>query len=280
MTGSILAMAGILLALLLAFAAIVVRLGVGWGATVAERSAEMPGDAYFTERLPHSVVMTRAISIAAPPDMVWPWLAQLGRGAGWYSYDRLDNGGKMSARHIVSWVPPPELGDASPIGYLRHLLVGRELTWWASGVGFLGATARLAVDMRLTPQPAPPPRTRRGRANPRVNPEPVDPERPGSRLVIRMSADAEGRTARPALWVFRFIDSIMARCQLLSIQERVEAHRIRAFDPRHPEATRDQFQLYEVIYASGERAGRPGKELAERWRRAAVEAGLVNEPES
>lgn len=81
--------------------------------------------------------------------------------------------------------------------------------------------------------------------------------------------------ARPALWVFRLIDSVMARRQLLGIQNRAERHGARTFDPQNPEGTRDQFQLYEVIYASGERAGKPGKERARHWRRAAVEAGVL-----
>ena len=35
---------------------------------------------------------TRAITVAAPPEHVWPWLAQLGQArGGFYSYDRLEN---------------------------------------------------------------------------------------------------------------------------------------------------------------------------------------------
>ena len=49
----------------------------------------MPGDALF----PHARYRaTRAISIAATPEEVWPWLVQVGclRG-GWYADDLLDN---------------------------------------------------------------------------------------------------------------------------------------------------------------------------------------------
>jgi uncharacterized protein YndB with AHSA1/START domain len=43
-----------------------------------------------------------AVTIDAPPDRVWPWLVQMGADrAGWYSYDRLDNGGRASSREIV-----------------------------------------------------------------------------------------------------------------------------------------------------------------------------------
>ncbi len=230
----------------------IIRWGASWGATSEERLMRMPGDAYFTNDTPAFVAMTRAVNLDASPETVWPWLAQLGRGAGWYSYDRLDNGGRMSARHIVSWVPPPQEGDATAIGYLRHVNPQSELTWWVPGTRFLGTTARAAVDIRLSPANA------------------------GSRLVIRMAADATGGLPRAALRVFQLIDSIMARRQLLGIKERVEHHGARAADPEHPETgARDQYQLYEVIYASGARAGARGKELAERWHRAAVAAGLV-----
>jgi hypothetical protein len=41
---------------------------------------------------------TMAVTIDAPPSRVWPWLVQMGCDrAGWYSWDRLDNGGVTSA---------------------------------------------------------------------------------------------------------------------------------------------------------------------------------------
>ena len=47
-------------------------------------------------------------------------------------------------------------------------------------------------------------------------------------------------------------------------------------DPARPETgARDQFQSYEVIYASGDRAGVPGKEHAARWRMAAEADGVL-----
>jgi proline iminopeptidase len=42
-----------------------------------------------------------AVTIDAPPSQVWPWLVQMGCDrAGWYSWDRLDNGGVPSSEHI------------------------------------------------------------------------------------------------------------------------------------------------------------------------------------
>ena len=98
----------------------------------------MPGDEYLEGERRARVVMTRAISINAQPERVWPWLSQLGRGAGWYSVDWLDNGRKVSAWHIVSWIPEPRLGDATAIGYLRHIGTGHSLAWWLGGAKFVG----------------------------------------------------------------------------------------------------------------------------------------------
>ena len=224
-----------------------------WGATAEEHTAAMPGDGYL-RGVRAIVVMTRAVTISVSPEYVWPWLAQLGRGAGWYSYDRLDNGARTSARHIVSWIPPPALGDASAIGYVRHLEPGRAITWWTSGVDFLGSRARLVTDIRLTSEGS------------------------SSRLIIRMSADAEGGIPSLALWVFQFIDGVMARRQILGIRERAElSGQVVSIRRREESGERDQYQHYEVVYASGHRAGTPGVEHADRWRQAAIDAGLVGD---
>lgn len=241
------------LALSLVCGFVLLRWGIGWGSTPEERRQEMPGDEYLKKGGPAArVAMTRAISISAPPESVWPWIAQLGRGAGWYSIDWLDNGRKVSAWHIVSWIPEPRLGDATAIGYLRHIDTGRALAWWVDGASFAGAKSRLVCSYIL------------------------EAEGEDSRLISRMSADATGMTARLALLVFRVIDSIMARRQLLGIRDRVEFCEVNPANPRDPEiGTRDQYQLYEVLYATGESAGLAGKEGAARWRQAAFADGVL-----
>lgn len=59
-----------------------------WGATDFEVTAQLPGD----ELVPHNVPRTtRAVTIAAPIDAVWPWLVQIGEDrAGFYSYSWLE----------------------------------------------------------------------------------------------------------------------------------------------------------------------------------------------
>ncbi|MEY2567692.1 MAG: hypothetical protein QOE35_2221 [Actinomycetota bacterium] len=65
------------------------RWQVRWGATDAEVGADLPGDELML-RADRST--TRAVTIAAPPNEVWPWLAQMGQGrGGLYSYDVLEN---------------------------------------------------------------------------------------------------------------------------------------------------------------------------------------------
>jgi hypothetical protein len=59
---------------------------------------------------------TRAITIEAPPNAVWPWLVQVGcRRAGWYSNDLLDNLGRPSARHLVDDLQHLEIGQWVPM---------------------------------------------------------------------------------------------------------------------------------------------------------------------
>ena len=86
---------------------------VRWGATDAEIAAPMPGD----ELVDHpSFNTTRAITIDAPPEDVWPWLVQIGYGkAGWYSYDLLDNAGRPSAERILPEFQQPAIGDWVPM---------------------------------------------------------------------------------------------------------------------------------------------------------------------
>lgn len=60
-----------------------------WGATAEEVARALPGDELTTQP---TVLWTNAIAIAAPPEKVWPWIAQLGdtRG-GFYSYTFIEN---------------------------------------------------------------------------------------------------------------------------------------------------------------------------------------------
>ena len=63
---------------------------------------------------------TMAATINGPPSRLWPWLVQMGCDrAGWYSWDRLDNGGAPSAERIRPEWQEIAVGDhlaSSPSG--------------------------------------------------------------------------------------------------------------------------------------------------------------------
>ena len=60
-----------------------------WGAAPAEVAGAMPGDQLVPAP---KLACTRAVTIGAPPQEVWAWLVQIGRGrGGFYSFDALEN---------------------------------------------------------------------------------------------------------------------------------------------------------------------------------------------
>ena len=62
---------------------------MNWGATEEEVQRVLPGDQLAPES-PN--IATHAITIQAPPEKVWPWIAQIGRDrAGWYSYTWIED---------------------------------------------------------------------------------------------------------------------------------------------------------------------------------------------
>jgi hypothetical protein len=78
----------------------------------AERRWRLSGDDIVPEA---RAQFTHAVTIAAPPRDVWPWLVQMGcQRGGWYSWDRLDNAGKPSAERIVPELQHIEVGDVLP----------------------------------------------------------------------------------------------------------------------------------------------------------------------
>jgi hypothetical protein len=106
-----------------------------WGATGQEAARQLPGDGVVQRA---DFVATRAITIYATTDQVWPWLVQIGSGrAGWYSYDRLDNAGVPSAAEIIPELQQLQAGDLVPmvagkdVGvWVKELEPGRRMLWW------------------------------------------------------------------------------------------------------------------------------------------------------
>jgi hypothetical protein len=89
-----------------------------WGATDAEITRSIPGDGLVAD--PQEVT-TRAITIRAKADDIWPWLAQMGwRRGGLYSYDWLDRLlgvlDQPSADSLLPNLGGIEAGDTIPVG--------------------------------------------------------------------------------------------------------------------------------------------------------------------
>ncbi len=98
--------------------AVVRRLGRTYGSTRAEREAVLPGDDIIAAP---TEVTDHAITIAAEPRHVWPWLVQMGWGrAGWYTARWVDtllfpaNG--PSADRIIPEIQDIRLGTFIPDG--------------------------------------------------------------------------------------------------------------------------------------------------------------------
>jgi hypothetical protein len=85
---------------------------ISWGATATEQQMKFPAD----ELIAHNrIVSTRAISIKAPKEIIWPWIAQTGQNRGGFnSYYWLENlfAAKMhNADSIVLQWQNPQPGD-------------------------------------------------------------------------------------------------------------------------------------------------------------------------
>ena len=83
-------------------------------ATDAERRATRPGD----DLVHADVVMDRAFDLPAAPEVVWPWLVQLGkRRAGWYlprAVERFVPPSRRALRHVDGGLLHHEVGDVIP----------------------------------------------------------------------------------------------------------------------------------------------------------------------
>ncbi len=104
------------------------------------------------------VSQTLAVTVAAPPSAVWPWLAQLGQErGGLYSYELLENLARCDMHNATRVVPSWELvqGDRvrfGPPGYPVMRVVGLERGCWLLLAGADFTTEQVAP----LPQPSEP----------------------------------------------------------------------------------------------------------------------------
>ncbi len=88
-----------------------------WGATPDEVARVLPGDELLDTA---DIVSTRAVTIDAPPNAIWPWLVQMGSGRGGaYTYDWIENLfglGMHSAHEILPQFQDVNVGDEMQLG--------------------------------------------------------------------------------------------------------------------------------------------------------------------
>jgi hypothetical protein len=141
----------------------------GVAATSVEKAATMPGD----ELLPHpDVVMDRAFTVPATPEVVWPWLVQLGkRRAGWYlprGFERVVPPGRRAVRHLDPRWQQLAVGDVIPdyggkdetftvaqLEPARHVVYtsrrGHTDVTWAIALTAYDGSTRVRLRLRLHP---------------------------------------------------------------------------------------------------------------------------------
>lgn len=83
-----------------------------WGATEEEIEGPWPGDDLSPDAICQA---TRAVTIHAPAEKIWPWIVQIGQDrGGFYSYTWLENlmGARMrNADRILPGIPERKIGD-------------------------------------------------------------------------------------------------------------------------------------------------------------------------
>jgi hypothetical protein len=118
-----------------------------WGATPDELTRGLPGD----EIVPNAVSQyTRAVTIQAPVEQVWPWLAQLGQDrGGFYSFDLLENivGCQMPVEDVLLpekqtwqegdrlWMYPRERAGGAGFATLRTYVPGHAMGFSTRALG-------------------------------------------------------------------------------------------------------------------------------------------------
>ena len=164
-------------------------IGDRWGVSDAEISRPYPCDEFM--RAP-SLQAWRGVGVAAPPEAVWPWVAQVRIAP--YSYDWIDNRGRRSPRELAD-LAEPRVGESftatggRAVGRIVSVEAGKQLT--GTIMGAYMSYVLLPVD------------------------------RDSTRLLLKVVMRTSGLTAL-GLCVG---DLIMSRRQLLNLKRLAERHR-------------------------------------------------------
>ena len=170
---------------------------LGWGADELEARGPLPGDDLLAEA---DGISTRAVSIAAKPSAVWPWLAQMGpspRG-GAYTYDWIENllGLNMhSTDRVLSEFQNPAVGETISFG---SNVMRLELCDPPSAIAWRSLDGNWVWSFRLEETPE------------------------GTRLLSRNRFRLATRLGRMAMLAVEPASLVMERKMLLGIRDRAE----------------------------------------------------------
>jgi hypothetical protein len=163
-------------------------IGDRWGVSDSETLRSYPCDDFVASP---TLKAWRGVSVEAPAEVVWPWVAQVRLAP--YSYDWIDNRGHRSPRELAG-LPEPQVGDrfttagGRELGRIVSVDPGKQLTGTIMGVFMSYVLVPQAHDV--------------------------------TRLLLKVVA----RTSRWATLGLSVGDLIMARRQLLNLKQLAERH--------------------------------------------------------
>jgi hypothetical protein len=165
-----------------------VQLPLVWGASADEVARRYPSD----ELLPDGLAMTRAISVAAPPELTWRWLCQMAVAP--YSYDWIDNRGRKSPQTLTPGADQLELGQTMAVVFkLESFNAPHQWTGLTTERG-----ERLFGPVAMTFA--------------------SEPEGKGSRIVGRLVAGTTGPFTKVRAHALAWGDLVMMRRQFLNLK--------------------------------------------------------------
>ncbi len=105
---------------------------LAWGASGAERGRALPGDELSPDA---RYVTTRAVTIDAAPEEVWPWLVQMGQDrAGFYTHNWVERLLRSGIRDVHAIHPEWQRLEAGDLVRTNHDIGGKPMGWPVAAV--------------------------------------------------------------------------------------------------------------------------------------------------
>ena len=146
--------------------------------------------------MPGALLLTRAISVAAPRELTWRWLCQIAVAP--YSYDWIDNRGRRSPDALTPGADELSVGQVMAVVF--------RLTSYDAGHHWTAVTdsrgRRLFGRVAMTYA--------------------AEPDGADSRIVCRIAVAARGPVARVRAQALAWGDLVMMRRQLLNLKALAE----------------------------------------------------------